>query len=117
LITGSVLYPSIDLSRVQEPQNRPVMLDKSRDPESGVPILPRHISPRDKAEDRQANYQESIRPSAASIFTIFSDYSFSCSLTHLLRDTTSGSHAEPRVPNLLPTLPRTHLSRDPIPIR
>src|SRR5437867_5858723 len=93
------------------------MLDKSRDPESDVPILPRLISRRDKAEDRQANYRESIRQSAASIFTIVSNQVSFYSLTNLLRHTNSGSHAEPRIPNLLPAMPGTHLPRDPIPIR
>ena len=80
-------------------------------------MLHRRISRRDRAEDRQANYQESIRQSAGSIFTIVSVQIFFSSLTRLLRDTTSGSHADPRLPNLLPALPGTHLSRDPIPIR
>src|SRR5213592_237183 len=53
----------------------------------------------------------------ASIFTIVSGQIFFSSLTHLLRDTTSGSHADSRLPNLLPAMPGTHLSRDPIPIR
>ena len=80
-------------------------------------MLHRRISRRDRAENRQANYQESIRQSAGSIFTIVSNQNSFYSLTHLHRHTNSGSHADHRLPSLLPALPGTHLSRDPIPIR
>jgi len=53
----------------------------------------------------------------ASLLTLVSNQISFYSLTHLLRDTTSGSHADHRLPSLLPALPGTHLSRDPIPIR